>query len=58
MTAQYFNETYELGKNRLQVDADGVFQYSPSNYIESSNNSITFLEPLQEGMRVIIEIIK
>lgn len=48
--------TYEIGKNRLEVSVDGIQQFSPQNFTETSPTSITFSEGLPVGTKVDIEI--
>lgn len=50
--------SYEIGKNRLQVVVGGVKQYTPNNYTETTSNSITFIEGLSVGTEVTVEITK
>jgi len=52
------NNTYEIGKNRLEVTVGGIQQYSPSNFTETSTTSITFSEGLPMGTKVDVEIMQ
>lgn len=45
-------DSYEVNFKRISVVVEGVPQFSPTNFIESSPTSITFTEPLSAGMGV------
>ena len=50
--------SYEVGKNRLEVTVEGVQQFTPDNYTETSSNTITFAEGLPVGTDVVVEVTK
>lgn len=47
--------TYDQFQNRITVTVGGVPQFSPDNFQESTNKSITFFEAIPEGVKVVIE---
>jgi len=51
-----FINTYEIGANRLEVYVDGVQQHTPTNYTETTTNSITLAEGVSVGTEVLVEI--
>lgn len=46
--------TYEPGTNNLVVYVDGVRQFSPTDYTETDNTAITFVNPMVGGEQVEI----
>lgn len=50
------NNTYETGKNRIKVYVGGMPQYPPTNYTETTSNSITLTEGVLAGTEVVVEI--
>lgn len=46
-------ESYELGKNRLEVIVGGVRQYAPTNFTETSPKSFTLASGVPLGTEVV-----
>lgn len=50
------NTAYEINKNRINVYVEGIPQFSPDNFTETSSNSFTLLEEVPLGTKIKAEI--
>lgn len=46
--------TYLINENRIEVEVGGVPQFSPNNFTETNEKTITFKAPLEAGLDVVI----
>lgn len=52
------NSTYQTNKNRINVVVGGIPQYSPTNFTETSSNTIELSEGVPSGTPVIVELLQ
>jgi hypothetical protein len=50
------SDTYQTGLNRIKVNIEGVPQYSPTNFAETSSTSFTLTEGVSAGTKVVVEL--
>lgn len=57
-TTVTLDNSYDVGKNQLQVYVENVRQFVGDDYTETSSNSFTFTESLEAGLEIQVDINK